>query len=104
MATQVTGAGGTTASFSNTPQAKDDTWTYSEDSANILILKVLANDLGGAAKSLYSLDDSHSASTATKTYAPADLLVKDTVYSSEPLPGPSTDHSLMGARIWIGTD
>ncbi|MDF3153819.1 hypothetical protein P3C58_17715 [Mesorhizobium sp. XAP10] len=31
MATQVTGAGGTTTSFSNTPQAKDDLFNLTED-------------------------------------------------------------------------
>ncbi|TIW71635.1 MAG: hypothetical protein E5V58_18520, partial [Mesorhizobium sp.] len=83
MATQVTGAGGTTTSFSNTPQAKDDTFLYSEDAGGVLILNVLANDLGGAAKTLYSIDDNVSATTATKTYAPADLLTRDTTFSTD---------------------
>ncbi|WP_027168523.1 VCBS domain-containing protein, partial [Mesorhizobium sp. WSM3224] len=112
MATQqVAGAGGTTVSFSNTPQAKDEVLFFSEDSTGVLILNVLANDLGGAAKQLYSIDDSISASTATKTPAPSDLLVRDTTYSSDSValagaPGtpPTTDLSYLGARIWIASD
>ncbi|TPJ40586.1 VCBS domain-containing protein, partial [Mesorhizobium sp. B2-6-5] len=84
MATQVTGAGGTTASFSNTPQAKDDIFNYTEDtvvlasgSQTIIVLDVMANDQGGNAKSLFSVDDGISASTATKQYAPIDLTTQD---------------------------
>src|SRR4029079_4660578 len=40
----------------------------------------------------------------TKNYAPADLLVKDTVFSTEPANSPAADHSEQGARIWIGPD
>src|SRR5438105_1661411 len=85
MATQTTG-GGSTTSFSNTPQASNDTFVYSEDytsNNDVLILNVMANDSGGAAKTLYSIDDGTSVSTPTKTYAPADLLTKDTSYSSD---------------------
>ncbi|RWB71506.1 MAG: adhesin [Mesorhizobium sp.] len=108
MATQqVADAGGTTVSFSNTPQAKDDAFYFSEDSTGVLILNVLANDLGGAAKLLYSVDNSISASTATKTPAPSDLLIRDTTYSSTNdsagLAG-TTDTSFLGARIWIASD
>ena len=49
MATQTTG-GGSTVSFGNTPQANADIFSFTEDASNILILNVLANDLGGAAK------------------------------------------------------
>ena len=38
----------------------------------------MANDLGGNAKMLWSLDNGTSASTATKVYAPVDLLIQDT--------------------------
>ncbi|TPI72520.1 VCBS domain-containing protein, partial [Mesorhizobium sp. B2-8-9] len=108
MATQqIADAGGTTVSFSNTPQAKDDAFYFSEDSTGVLILNVLANDLGGSAKLLYSIDNSISASTATKTPAPSDLLIRDTTYSSTNdsagLAG-TTDTSLLGARIWIASD
>ncbi len=48
-------------SFSNTPQAKADTWAYSEASIDtlngVLTLDVMYNDLGGSAKTLYSVDD-----------------------------------------------
>ncbi|MFB9984903.1 hypothetical protein ACFSQQ_07280 [Mesorhizobium kowhaii] len=53
MATsQIAGAGGTTTSFSNTPQAGDDLFLFSEDATGVLILNVMANDQGGAAKLL----------------------------------------------------
>jgi len=98
--------GGTTTSFSNTPQAKEDVLgttssgaLITEDSTSV-ILDVLSNDLGGNAKSLWSLDDGTSASTATKNYAPADLLTQDTARSA----ATSTDLSAYGARIWITAD
>ncbi|MEI9410665.1 VCBS domain-containing protein, partial [Mesorhizobium salmacidum] len=105
MATQVTGAGGTTTSFSNTPQAKDDTFLYSEDATGVLVLNVLANDLGGAAKQLYSIDNADSPTTATKIYAPADLLTRDVTYSTDSAGAVgTTDTSLLGAKIWIASD
>ena len=64
MATQTTG-GGSTTSFTNTPQAKDDYYSYEEDwlrnssyyniATNIVTLDVMSNDLGGAAKALFSV-------------------------------------------------
>ncbi|MBZ9775642.1 VCBS domain-containing protein, partial [Mesorhizobium sp. CO1-1-8] len=102
MATQVTGAGGTTTSFSNTPQAKDDLFLLSENDTGVLILNVLANDLGGAAKQLYSIDNAISDPTSTKVPAPADLLTRDATYSGNV--GGGTDTSYLGAHIWIGTD
>ncbi|SFJ80520.1 VCBS domain-containing protein, partial [Bradyrhizobium sp. Gha] len=104
MATQTTG-GGSTVSFGNAPQANTDAFTFTEDASNILVLNVMANDLGGAAKALFSLDDGTSASASTKSYAPADLLVKDVAYSSDSAGAAGTsDHSALGARIWIETD
>src|SRR5262245_25480520 len=107
MATQTTG-GGSTTSFSNAPQASNDTFLYSEDytlNNDVLILNVMANDSGGAAKSLFSIDDGTSVSTSTKVYAPADLLTKDASYSSDVVGiAQTTDKSALGARIWIGTD
>src|SRR5436190_18216980 len=47
--------GGTTASMGNTPQAKDDFYTAGED--QILYFDVMANDLGGNAKALWSIDN-----------------------------------------------
>ncbi|WP_309752394.1 VCBS domain-containing protein, partial [Novosphingobium sp.] len=66
----IVNAGGTTTSFSNTPQAKDDSYVYTEDQLiangllynqlrNVLTLDVMANDLGGNAKSLFSIDDGY---------------------------------------------
>ncbi|MFC0588252.1 beta strand repeat-containing protein [Novosphingobium aquiterrae] len=64
----IPGAGGTTTSFANTPQAKDDSYVFIEDilvqnallyntSTRVISLDVMANDLGGKAKSLFSIDD-----------------------------------------------
>ncbi|MER8467175.1 VCBS domain-containing protein, partial [Mesorhizobium sp. M1396] len=84
MATQISDAGGTSTSFSNTPQAKDDVFNYTEDnvvivsaSQSIILLDVMVNDLGGASKTLYSVDDGTSLSTSTKQYAPIDLTTAD---------------------------
>jgi len=46
MATQVTGAGGTTTSFSNTPQAKDDILNYTEDTV-VIVSASQSTILGG---------------------------------------------------------
>jgi hypothetical protein len=46
MATQVTGAGGTTTSFSNTPQAQDDVFNYTEDTV-VLVSASKSTVLGG---------------------------------------------------------
>lgn len=48
-------SGGTTTSFSNTPQAKDDTFSYTEDLTGVVYLSVMSNDLGGNAKVLWSI-------------------------------------------------
>jgi VCBS repeat-containing protein len=84
-----------------TPNAKDDSFTaastgLTEDSNGIVWLAVMANDLGGAAKILYSLDNASS----TGGTRPTDLLTQDTV-RTEAL---SLDSSLNGARIWITSD
>ena len=85
--TTSTTGGGTVTSFSNAPQASGDLFNLTEDTAvvvgstgacTIISLDVMANDSGGAAKSLYSIDDGESASTATKTYAPIDLTKVET--------------------------
>ena len=55
-----------TTSFSKTPQARDDSYSFLEDqlpSSGPVILDVMANDLGGAAKKLYSIDDGDKALT-----------------------------------------
>ena len=57
MATAITK--GTVVSFGNTPQAGDDVFSgvINEDTSGTVILDVMLNDLGGNAKSLYSLDN-----------------------------------------------
>ncbi|MCE6981567.1 type I secretion protein, partial [Pseudomonas frederiksbergensis] len=110
MATTTTTSGGTVTSFSNTPQAQDDIFTtgvigtssaaITEDLLGVVYLNVMSNDLGGNAKTLWSLDNATSLSTATKVYAPADLLVQDTGR----IEATSTDTSFNGAKIWITSD
>ncbi|HVL59503.1 MAG TPA: VCBS domain-containing protein, partial [Burkholderiaceae bacterium] len=48
-------------SMSNTPQARDDVWSVAEDDATtfISIAALLANDLGGNAKSFYGINQSN---------------------------------------------
>ncbi|SMF47132.1 VCBS domain-containing protein, partial [Pseudogulbenkiania subflava] len=97
---------GIITSFSNTPQAGDDLFTSSstgltEDSSNVVYLSVMANDLGGAAKTLYSVDNgTNTAGISSST----DLLTKDTAYNTAIAAEASTDTSAHGARIWITTD
>src|SRR5690349_3842516 len=54
----------------------------------------MANDLGGNAKTLYSIDDG---TTSSGTIAPTDLLIKDSI-------GGNSDVSAKGARISITAD
>jgi VCBS repeat-containing protein len=103
MSTQTTG-GGSTTSFSNTPQATDNSYYYDDLVANLqgyVILDVMSDDLGGKAKVLWSIDDNDSASTATKIYAPVDLLLNDSVTASGYSAWETTEH---GARIAITVD
>ncbi|MGM9491342.1 beta strand repeat-containing protein [Ideonella sp. YS5] len=93
---------GNSTSFNNTPQAGDDLYTsattgLTEDSLFISYLAVMANDLGGAAKTLYSLDNGTNSSGAL---SPTDLLTQDIV-RTEAL---TTDRSAQGAKIWITAD
>jgi len=84
-----------TVSFSNTPQAKDDLFApleLTEDSLKVFVLDVMANDLGGNAKSLYSVDDGTCATGVAST----DLLKQDSTMS--------TEFSFRGAKIWITAD
>lgn len=81
-------SGGTTTSFSNTPQAVDDTYSLSED-AGIVCLDVLANDLGGKAKTLWSIDNSSDDGSG-------DLIANDTAGVCE--------FSELGARMWLTGD
>src|SRR4051812_45084371 len=104
MATQTT-YGGSTTSFTNTPQAVDDTF-YSastgltEDNLRIVCLDVMADDLGGNAKILWSVDNDFNNTGAMSGYIAGDLLTQDTA-RCESL---SADTSLGGAKIWITSD
>ena len=88
-------SGGTTTSFLNTPQAKDDSFSnVFED--NIYTFDVMANDLGGSAKILWSIDDTNLDGTAGVTGSgdgTYDLLSKDAANVPE--------CSDLGAKIWI---
>jgi len=85
-----------TTSFNLTPQATDDAFLYTsltEDSLTTTTLDVMANDLGGNAKTLYSLDNGiEDEGSATS----ADLLTKDIVGAA--------NTSYNGATISITTD
>jgi large repetitive protein len=76
-----------TVSYLNTPQAEDDTFTISAADLAVKQFDVMANDSGGKAKTLYSLDGGEVSS---------DLLVRDTTKGSE--------FSARGATIWMTTD
>ncbi|HWP17290.1 MAG TPA: Ig-like domain-containing protein, partial [Xanthobacteraceae bacterium] len=87
---------GITVSFSNTPQAKDDLFTaaqsgLTQDSLGVVLLDVMANDLGGNAKSLYALDDGMNSGGPT-----GDLLVQDAIGA--------VNFSAHGATIKITSD
>src|SRR5947209_13499611 len=98
-------SGGTATSFSNTPQATDDMFLSSatgltEDVLKIVYLDVMANDLGGSAKTLFSVDNGISGTSTTSTTSQTDLLIQDTAR----VEATSTDTSLNGAKIWITSD
>lgn len=78
-------------SYTKTPQANDDKYAFDEDEifAGPLALDVMSNDLGGKAKTLYSIDG--------QDYT--ELTDPDAVAQA-----PSGDHSKAGADIWMGAD
>ena len=93
---------GTATSISNTPQATDDVFTAAMtgltcSSLGTICLNVMANDLGGAAKTLYSIDSGSETTIAAEQSA---LLCQDTV-RAETVNG---DLSYHGAHIWITAD
>ncbi|MFC3432113.1 MULTISPECIES: cadherin-like domain-containing protein [Sphingobium] len=66
-----------TTSMYNTPQAVDDFYSVSEGNAtHILTFDVMANDLGGNAKSLYSITD--QTDSGAVNYNTSQLITKDT--------------------------
>src|SRR5687768_4349914 len=80
-------SGGTTASLSNTPQAKDD--YYAAIEGQIRTFDVMLNDLGGAAKVLWSIDN-------TSDDGATDLVARDVAGVCE--------YSELGARISLTSD
>ena len=64
---------GIKTSFANTPQAANDSYSWAEDSllssgllnGNIVTLNVMSNDLGGNAKTLFSIDDGNGNTNLT---------------------------------------
>ncbi|WP_334045060.1 beta strand repeat-containing protein, partial [Burkholderia ambifaria] len=97
-----TTSSGTAVSISNTPQATNDVFTsaqtgLTDNSLTTVYLNVMANDLGGAAKTLYSLDSGTETTVALEQTA---LLTQDTGRAESV----STDFSAHGAHIWITSD
>ncbi|MEM5389553.1 Ig-like domain-containing protein [Paraburkholderia phymatum] len=93
---------GTAVSISNTPQANNDLFTsaqtgLSNSSLGVVYLNVMANDQGGAAKSLYSLDSGTETTVSLEQKA---LLIQDTARAE----AISADYSAHGAHIWITAD
>lgn len=89
------GRGSSNNAFSRTPQAKDDQFLLDAMVGNdeqIYMLDVLANDSGGKAKSLWSVDDGNS----SEGVGTADLLIRDIAGIAE--------HSALGAHISITDD
>ena len=60
----------------------------------------MGNDLGGNAKTLFSIDNGINNTGAMSGYSAADLLVQDT----SRIEATSSDTSLNGAKIWITSD
>uniref|UniRef100_UPI001FC87F3E beta strand repeat-containing protein n=1 Tax=Burkholderia ambifaria TaxID=152480 RepID=UPI001FC87F3E len=97
-----TTSNGTAVSISNTPQATNDEFTsaqtgLTDNTLTTVYLNVMANDLGGAAKTLYSLDSGTETTVALEQTA---LLTQDTGRAESV----STDFSAHGAHIWITSD
>ncbi|WP_230962542.1 beta strand repeat-containing protein, partial [Burkholderia stagnalis] len=97
-----TTSNGTAVSMGNTPQATNDVFTsaqtgLTDNTLTTVYLNVMANDLGGAAKTLYSLDSGTEATVALEQTA---LLTQDTARAE----AVSMDYSAHGAHIWITSD
>ncbi|WP_232458520.1 Ig-like domain-containing protein, partial [Burkholderia ubonensis] len=97
-----TTSNGTAVSISNTPQATNDVFTsaqtgLTDNTLTTVYLNVMANDLGGAAKTLYSLDSGTEVTVALEQTA---LLTQDAARAE----AVSTDYSAHGAHIWITSD
>ncbi len=85
---------GIKVAFGNTPQAVDDLFQFDDSiEGSVQILDVMANDKGGAAKSLYSLDNGANQDGSPNGSQTSDLLTQDAVNA--------VNYSALGARIWI---
>jgi len=84
-------SGGTTTSFTLTPQAMDDKFAATENT--ISSFDVMANDLGGNARILWSIDD--TTQTDDSGNGTIDLLKQDGLPASVP------EYSDLGAKISI---
>jgi len=89
-------------SFGNTPQAKDDVLSGMTESALeasfFFMLDVMANDLGGTAKTLYSVDDG---TTATGAAAPSTAIMQDLASQDVANDGLLDGRSAQGAELRI---
>ncbi|MDO9477936.1 MAG: Ig-like domain-containing protein, partial [Pseudohongiella sp.] len=97
--------GGTQTSFTNTPQAKDDTFGTPQSGQlnyanNTYLLNVMANDLGGNSKSLWSVDNGINNSGAMNGYVAGDLLTQD----QAGITGLAENRSLFGASLTVTPD
>ncbi|MDP3515955.1 MAG: VCBS domain-containing protein [Pseudohongiella sp.] len=97
--------GGTETSFTNTPQAKDDTFGTPQSGQlnyanNTYLLNVMANDLGGNSKSLWSVDNGINNSGAMNGYVAGDLLTQD----HAGITGLAANRSLFGASLTVTSD
>lgn len=81
-------------SFSNTPQANSDSYSFTEGTfGGVLLLDVMSNDLGGNAKTLYSVDDGLEASTSE--------ILKDLAVSDVSVVNGQENYTALGAKLSI---
>jgi len=97
--------GGTETSFTRTPQAKDDVLGTAQTgilnyTSTVYHLNVMANDLGGNAKSLWSVDDGINQSGAMSGHEAGDLLSQDLAGVT----GLASNRSKFGAALSITSD
>lgn len=96
--------GGTEISFVKTPQAKDDVFGSSPSNtlqyvSSVYLLDVMANDLGGSAKQLWSVDNGVNQYGAMAGHEAGDLLTQDAIGVANP-----ANVSRFGASLSITAD
>ncbi|MEX0828355.1 MAG: Ig-like domain-containing protein, partial [Haliea sp.] len=96
---------GTETSFTKTPQAKDDALGTPQTGKlnyvnTVYMLDVMSNDLGGKAKSLWSVDDGVNDSGAMSGDEAGDLLTQDAPGAT----GITANRSLFGAALHVTAD